>query len=197
VTLPNCEPDSHALSLSQILTGPEWAARVRAGDIDAFEAAFRALCPGLCVYLLRYLHSREAAEDLIQEVFLSIWKNRGTLDVRESVTTYLYTVARNRALDVLKHERVVARWRQHVTPITDAVPSVAEDEVADAEMTEALRRAIEALPPRCREIYLLNRQQGLTYADIATSLGISVKTVETQMGRALKAIRARLQHLLP
>lgn len=174
------------------LTGPEWAARVRAGDVDAFEAAFRAISPGLTVFLLRYVYAREQAEDIVQDLFLAIWRQRATLDVRESVATFLYAAARNRAISALRHARVVERARQGDLSDTLSIVPAVEEVLRDAELTEALSRAVEALPARCQEIFRLNREGGRTYVAIAEELGVSIKTVETQMGRALRAIRARL-----
>lgn len=175
---------------------PEWVERIRAGDERAFEALFRALAPGLCVVVTRYVESRQVAEELVQELFFDIWTRRAQLVIEQSITSYLYTAARNRALNHAKRERRVVPWRAaaeaHAAKHDPASPS--ESELLDAL---EVQDAIEQLPPRCRLIFTLNRQQEMTYGEIAASLGLSIKTVETQMGRALKALRERLKHLLP
>ncbi len=175
--------------------GPEWIQRIRAGDEAAFEALFRALAPGLCALVTRYVDSRPVAEELVQELFFDLWSNRATLSADQAITGYLFAAARNRALNHLRHERRIVRWDDGDDPRrSHADPSAAgESELLDAL---ELQDAIEHLPARCRLIFTLSRQQDMTYGEIASSLGLSVKTVETQMGRALRSLRERLRHLL-
>jgi RNA polymerase sigma-19 factor, ECF subfamily len=175
--------------------GHEWAERIRSGDEAAFEALFRALAPGLCALVARYVRSRPVAEEIVQDLFFDLWTRRAELAVEQALPAYLFTAARNRALNHLKRER-------RIVPLPDAGRT--DDDPDGAAPTESqlldaleLQDAIHQLPPRCRLIFTLNRQQDLTYGEIAKSLGLSIKTVETQMGRALKALRERLQHLIP
>jgi len=173
--------------------GPEWVERIRAGDEPAFEALFRALAPGLCALVTRYVGARAVAEEIVQDLFLELWTRRSELSIDQSIAAYLFTAARNRALNHRKRER----------RIIDLAPSDHPDEAdptarGEAELLDALelQDAIAQLPARCRLIFTLNRHQDLSYTEIATSLGLSVKTVETQMGRALRALRDRLRHLV-
>src|SRR3954466_1313033 len=85
--------------------GPEWIERIRAGDEAAFEALFRALAPGLCALVARYVHSRAVAEELVQDLFLDLWTRRSQLAVEQALTSYLYMAARNRALNHLKRDQ--------------------------------------------------------------------------------------------
>ena len=171
-------------------------ARIRAGDERAFEALFRAFAPGLCALVSRYVGSPAVAEELVQDLFLALWQQRAQLSVDRSVSSYLCTAARNRALNHLRRERLAQRWRHEATP-PERVPVADSASPTEGELLELLelQDAIGQLPARCRLIFTLNRQQEMTYGEIAASLGLSIKTVETQMGRALKALRARLQHL--
>jgi RNA polymerase sigma-70 factor (ECF subfamily) len=175
--------------------GPEWIEKIRAGDEAAFEALFRALAPGLCALVTRYVHSRSVAEEIIQDLFFDLWSRRAQLVIEQAITSYLFTAARNRALNHVKRERRVVPW--------SAVPTSWPEEAdascpTEAELLDALelQDAIEHLPARCRLIFMLNRHQEMTYGEIAKSLGLSIKTVETQMGRALRALRDRLRHLV-
>lgn len=188
------------MSLPQRLPphGPDWIAQIRAGDEAALEAVFRAFAPGLCALAARYVRSRAVAEELVQELFLDLWTRRGQLTIEQTLDAYLCTAVRNRALNHLRREHRLTVWREGV------VAAEREGEPGDASApTESslldaleLQDAIAHLPARCRLIFTLNRQQEMTYAEIATSLGLSIKTVETQMGRALKALRARLRPVL-
>ena len=166
---------------------PEWIQRIRVGDEAAFEALFRAFAPGLCAFLGRYVQSRAVAEDLVQDLFLTLWNKREELEITGTVDTYLFGAARNRALNHLRHERVADRFR--TTVLERATPQALSNEVEILELLE-VQEAVDTLPARCRLIFTLHHHQGLTYQEIAHSLGLSIKTVETQMGRALKALRA-------
>lgn len=177
---------------------PEWIDRIRAGDVAAFEALFRALSPGLCVLVTRYVREHPVAEELVQDLFLDLWTRRAELVVDRALTAYLYTAARNRALNHLRRERRLTAWPAAATAHADDDPADADPSAPnESELLDALelQDAIDQLPPRCRLIFTLNRRHDMTYGEIATSLGLSVKTVETQMGRALKSLRDRLRHL--
>jgi RNA polymerase sigma-70 factor (ECF subfamily) len=175
--------------------GPEWIERIRSGDQAAFEALFRALAPGLCSLVTRYVKSRHVAEEIVQDLFFEMWTRRSELVVEQALTSYLFTAARNRALNHLKREQRATRWSAATAAGMDEIDPSASDESALLDALE-LQDAIEHLPARCRLIFTLNRQQDMTYGEIAHSLGLSIKTVETQMGRALKALRERLRHLV-
>lgn len=168
------------------------AERIRAGDSEAFSTLFQSTYPNLCALAARRVGSPEIAEELVQDVFLRIWERRQTLDPEQSVTRYLYRAARNAAMNHLKHRRVSERFQAQASPGVGSSRVTPEDHLGYAELLEAAQEAIEELPDRCREIFLLSRQSHLKYSEIAQLLGLSVKTVETQMGRALKALRTRL-----
>ncbi len=166
--------------------------RIRAGDPTAFERLFLTYHPGLCAFAYRYLGAPDLAEEIVQEVVLFIWERRETWDVRSSVKSYLYTAVRNAALSYLRHERVVRHRQTEARALFETSSAGADFEAAAADAAAAVRRAIERLPERCRLVFTLHREQGLTYAEVAQVLGISPKTVEVQMGRALKSLRSAL-----
>ena len=171
---------------------PEWIQAIRAGDHGAFEALFRAYHASLCSFAYRYLGARDLAEEIVQEVFLCIWERRESWDVRTSVRSYLLTSVRNAALSYLRHERVVRRRQAEVRDIHESVAASPEGRALEAETVVAVRQAIGRLPDRCRLVFTLHREQGLTYAEVAEVLGISPRTVEVQIGRALKSLRKHL-----
>jgi RNA polymerase sigma-70 factor (ECF subfamily) len=158
-------------------------------EVDAeIDALFRVHYNALCGFVFRYVRSHETAEELVQDTFFRLWAQRKREGRIESEKAYLFTIARNSALNYIRRSQMEARWQ--ATEITrDSRPAVADDDLAHDELEAVLRRAIEHLPKRCRLIYTMSRQQELTYVEIARVLGLSVKTVETQMGRALKALR--------
>lgn len=170
--------------------GAEWLERLRDGDERAFEALFRAFTPGLVALVTRYVRSRQVAEELVQELFLTLWQRRLTLDVRQGVNTYLYVAARNRAFAHLRHERVVA---QHAATVVGRLDDPASPADADLLAILDLQEAIERLPAQCKLVFRLSRQHGMANAEIATFLDLSIKTVEAHLTRALKALRGHLQ----
>ncbi|MEA2760807.1 MAG: hypothetical protein QOD47_91 [Gemmatimonadaceae bacterium] len=134
---------------------------------------------------------RAPAEEIAQEVMLELWRRRESLQVEQSFGAYLMRSTRNRALNHVRHQRIVARELAAATlelresPGTDA-------EMLGVELEKVVREAIAALPDRCREVFELSRGQGMRYVDIAEVLEISVKTVEKRMGQALSELRDRL-----
>jgi RNA polymerase sigma-70 factor, ECF subfamily len=175
----------------------EWVEAIRAGDPSAFEALFHAYHAGMCSFAYRYLGARDLAEEIVQEVFLCVWERRETWHVRTSVRSYLLTAVRNAALSYLRHERVVRRRQIEIPDSQETLAVSPEVRAQEAELITAVREAIARLPERCRVAFTLHREQGLTYVEVAEVLGISPRTVEVQIGRALKALRKRLAHHRP
>jgi RNA polymerase sigma-70 factor, ECF subfamily len=181
-------PDSGAgVSFAGVLTG----------DPQAFEALFRAYVEPLCAFVYTYVERQDVAQEIVQDLFCWLWVHRHSLPAMGSVRAYLYSAARNRAINHIRDSRVELQFEataagdRHGTPGTCSThtPS-AEAEAAD--LAEALSRALRAMPPRCREVFTLTRDQQLSHAEVAQVLGISIKTVEIHMGRALALLRERL-----
>jgi RNA polymerase sigma-70 factor (ECF subfamily) len=182
------DPDEEPLPPDE----PSWARRVRAGDVAALEEAFRACYANMCGFVRAQVASADTAEDLVQDVFMRVWQTRNRLDPNGSLRSLLYRAAHNAALNFLKHRNVESRWLHTATTSTAGLAVGGDDPAAFKELAGAVDHALAALPERCRLIFIMSRQQGLSYAEIAETLDLSVKTVETQMGRALKALRSAL-----
>jgi RNA polymerase sigma-70 factor (ECF subfamily) len=163
-------------------------------DDDWLERLFREHYATLCTFAHGYLASDDAAEDLVQDLFVAIWRNPARWrDAGDALRPLLFVAARNRALDLLKHQRVRERHAPSLALVLEeSTPPAADALLTHHEVQRALEGAIAALPDRAREIYRLSRGHGLTSRQIAERLGISVKTVETQMGRSLKRLRIAL-----
>jgi RNA polymerase sigma-70 factor (ECF subfamily) len=127
---------------------------------------------------------------------LELWRRREQLDVTESVRGYMLQATRNRALNHLRHRGIERRSEPHLIETASRVPQ-ADVATREAEIETAIRSAIADLPERCRAVFELSRVEGLKYVEIAQRLGISVKTVEVQMGKALRVLRERLKPWLP
>jgi RNA polymerase sigma-70 factor (ECF subfamily) len=192
MSLPLTNPVSAAGG--QELEEPAFVSRIRAGDAAAFELLFRAHHPGLCAFATRLLDGgrRDIAEELVQEVFLYVWRHREGWEVRTSARSYLYSAVRHAALAQSRHERVVRRYTAETISLFDRPPRRTDADLTAEESARMIAAAIARLPERCRMVFTLTRQQGLSYAEAADVMGISVKTVDVQMGRALKALRKQL-----
>ena len=175
----------------------DWAARIRAGDTAAFERAFRTYHPALCKFACRYVHSYDVAQELVHDVFVTLWEERARLRVGK-LKSYLYAAVRNSAISHLRHERVERRWREQA-PTTAAPVDENEGErrLETAELEAAVERVLDVVPERCRLALTLRWQRQMSYAQVAAAMGISVKTVEIYVGRGLAILRESYQSLAP
>jgi RNA polymerase sigma-70 factor (ECF subfamily) len=177
------------------LTESELLDRLRRGDQAAFDTIFRTHYAQLVGVAEPMLGDRASAEEIAQDVMLELWRRREALNV-ESLRAYLIRAARNRALNQIRHDKVTRLAEPFAAGETTA-PSSAESDLADQEIEQAVRDAVQQLPDRCREVFELSRVHGLKYSEIASTLDISINTVEAQMGKALRMLRERLASFLP
>jgi len=174
----------------------DWIAGLQAGDQATFEAIFRAYYPRLVVLVQAYVRSKETAEDLVQQLFVNIWRRHQTLEISESLNSYLYRAARNTAFNHLRHARVERLGHEQIAAAPLRLVEPADAMVGEHDLARAIDQAVEELPERCRLVFTLSRREGLTQREIAEALGISVKTVETQMHRAFETLRTKLAPFL-
>ena len=170
--------------------------RLRLGDAEAFETIFRSHYAPLVSAAAALTRDGATAEEIVQEVMLELWRRKAELVIDSSLRAYLFRATRNRALNQLRHERVVQDRAMFAAGET-STPSSADATLTEHEIDAAVEHALTALPERCREVFELSRKHGLRYAEIADVLGISVKTVEAQMGKALRILRDKLSAWLP
>lgn len=169
---------------------------LRAGDESAFDALFRTWYEPLVRFASRMVGDRARAEEVAQDALFELWNRRATLAPQGSVQAWLFQTVRNRALNVIRHDGIVARAEPRVASAMqgagDASQVDADVALAEAELHVAIAQAIDALPPRCREVFLLSRRHNLRQAEIAARLGIGIKAVEANMTRALRELRRTL-----
>jgi len=164
---------------------------LREDDYPAFQLLFKKMYSPLCQFCLKFVQVREVAEELVSDVFFTIWKNRHRIIVA-SPKAYLFTAVRNRGYDYLrKVKRSVWCDLEEATNIASETAD-SQEMMIHHELSGQIDRSIAGLPRQCRLIFEMSRDHGLKYREIATMLNISVKTVETQMGRALKHLRQSL-----
>jgi len=175
-----------------VRTDPDLIKGIIAGDSRAFEEFYKRYFTALCLFANSRTGDAELSREVVQEVFLSLWKNRSKLVIRESAKSYLYRAVINRIINHFKHKKVEAAYRESLEK--DPADSNQADQY---ELEEKLFQLIDALPPRRKEVFTLSRFEGLRYKEIAQRLNISPKTVEGQMSQALKFLEENLQEYLP
>jgi len=165
------------------------------GNPAVFESLFKDHYGPLCGFAGKFVEDSQVAEELVQELFVQLWEKKETFTFSGTFKSYLYASIRNSALNHLKHLKV-RKGYQNYMEARETQPT-ASDPLDLAELESHIQNAVKALPDRCREVFLYSRKEGLKYAEIAERMGISVKTVEAQMGKALKMLRERLREYLP
>jgi RNA polymerase sigma-70 factor (ECF subfamily) len=173
----------------------EWIEKIARGDRIAFEKLFTFYCQPLINFARRYVKDTHIAENIAQDVFVKIWQNRSRLDPSSDIKIYLYTAVKNQSYNYFRHLDVKRRAVENLNLVQQSVKTP-EDERNEKEIITTINKAIEKLPKKARIIFSMNRFDNLTYKEIARIQNISVKTVETHMGRALKSLRDQLAHLL-
>ena len=165
------------------------------GDKEAFRILFYDFFSPLCVYAHRYLDNMEACEDIVQDVFYRIWRDRKELSIQSSSRGFLVTCVRNACLDLIRRNEVEQRWMESAMNFQTEEDNV--DLYSTRELEKLLDDALAKLPERIAIIFRKNRFEGKTYAEIAVEQEISVKTVEANMSKALKFLRVELKDYLP
>ena len=161
-------------------------------DHSAFEGVFAELYGPLCSYAFSYLKAPDLCEDIVQEVFTRVWERRRDILHTDGVRFYLFTAVRNTCISYLRQEKKSKAFAETESEQQfDTIVPLRSTNV-DADFHRLLREAIDTLPEKCREIFILSRLSKMKYKEIADVLGISVKTVENQIGKALKQVRVFL-----
>ena len=168
---------------------PELLKMIRQGNEESFAKAFDHYYTSLCYFTDKYIHDLDESRSLVQQVFVDLWIKRDKLVIQHSLKSYLFKAAQNSALDYLKHKLVETKYLNDIKPEEIIVE---RDLIEEAELNARINAAIGELPEKCREIFILCRFEELRYTEIALRLGISVKTVEMQMGIALKKLKLKL-----
>lgn len=169
---------------------------IKQSDETAFEKVFRAYYQALCNYAHSFLKDMDEAEEVVQSVFHSFWEKRQALEIRVSLKSYLYKTVYNHCLNKLKHNKIKDAYKNYNAVQISQNPVFASHLAINNELEKQIKEAIESLPEQCRLIFRLSRFEELKYNEIASQLGISVKTVENQMGKALKILREKLAEYL-
>lgn len=170
-----------------------WLAALQKGDAAALRSIFDRYYPPLLGDIYRLIPDEDTCKDLAQEVFVELWRKRGELDIHTSLRAYLRRAGVNRALNHIKTQRrTVLDAPEGRVDIVDDTDWELQRQDHQENLEHALREAIDQLPEKCRVVFSLSRFEHLSHREIADELGISVKTIENQITRAMRLLRAAL-----
>lgn len=164
-------------------------------DEEAFRILFFEFFSSLCVFARRYIDDWDTCEDLAQDTFFKIWKNRKSIEVDTSSRNFLITSMRNSCIDYLRRQDSARIWQEK--ELRKKLEYTSDDLYSHIELEQMLTDALSKLPENIREVFEMNRFEGKTYKEIAGEKNISIKTVETYMSKALKTLRVELKDYLP
>lgn len=171
---------------------------LRKGDANVYREIFNAFYTPLCQYALIYLDDTVEAEEIVHQFFIKLWEKRTELEIRISLKSYLFQSIRNQCFNHIRDQK----RKMHVVDSLEELENELLQEIAVHEemdlptLKSEIEKAIQLLPPKCREIFLLSREKELSYREIAEELDVSKKTVENQMGIALKRLKEELSPIL-
>jgi len=163
------------------------------GDKGAFRFFFEKYYTDLCNFVNIYLNDPITTEDIVQDIYVYFWNKKENIRIETSVKSYLLKASKNKSLNYLRDKKarlVIQNKLAEESETSYEIPVISED---NHRLQEIIKKAVESLPEKCREIYILSKEKKLTYNEISNELGISVKTVENQMGNALKKMREFLR----
>lgn len=159
-------------------------------DKTSYKHLFETYYASLCNLSYRIVGDIDKAEDIVQDVFVKIWNDKDNLDDSNNIKSYIFTMAKNRSLEVLRREGIASKMLQNIIPINpDEDIIIDEAEAEKYQLIDQLYVSIRQLPPKCGEVFTLSKVNGLSYIQIADQLNISIKTVENHMGKAFKLLR--------
>jgi RNA polymerase sigma-70 factor (ECF subfamily) len=182
--------------VNQIPENSDLIIGIKQGNTQSFELLYRFLYPRLCAFARKFLQNTDDAEEVVQEIFYNLWKNKDHLDENKSIYSYLFTSAKNSCLNLIESKKCRTKYAE-LMKLLYVEGSADNNNSYHALLTQDLEKdfqlALEKLPQECRKIFVLSRIEGLKYQEITDRLNISIKTVETQMSRALSKLRLQLK----
>ncbi len=171
--------------------------QVAVGDTRAFRQIFDALFSNLTKFSFSFVHSKEAATEIVDELFVQLWVKRDDIMKINDLRVYLYTATKNASLNYIskKAKQIELEPYENLqVQMTDLVSP--EQIMISKEMLQKIKEAIDSLPPRCKLIFKFVREDGLSYSEVAEILGLSIKTIDSQMVIAVARIRAKLMNVI-
>jgi RNA polymerase sigma-70 factor (ECF subfamily) len=183
--------------LKDTKSNTELVKRLKNGDMVAFDAIYNNYCHKLHEFVLMYLKQEEDAEEIVQEVFIKIWESRSKIDVYASFNSFLFTIAYNATMSLLRKRVSETKSREFLKSVQKIdVEENVIDEIHFKELNFKVQSLLNQLTPRQKEIYLLSREEGLTHEEIAQKLNISESTVNNHLVSTLKYLKSHIDNSL-
>jgi RNA polymerase sigma-70 factor (ECF subfamily) len=170
---------------------------IRNGNEAAFEKVFKMYFRNLHAFAYTFTKDDDIAEEIVQNVFFRIWEKKNQLQIDDSLRAYLYRSVHNESLNHIKHLKVKTSFQLQYSDHMESSNQDASHQMIASELEDKIQKAINELPQQCRTIFQMSRFEQLKYQQIADQLNLSIKTVENQMGKALKVLRIKLVEYLP
>ncbi|NDV57223.1 RNA polymerase sigma-70 factor [Bacteroides sp. 519] len=168
--------------------------KIKEGNINAYEHVFKLYYSGLMIYAFGIIGRKDIAEEIVQDVFYKIWKERENIQILHSIKSYLYGAVRNQSLQYCEHQEVKERYKQKVLLANvEAHEDNPEEQFLIKELEEIINKTLKQLPPRRQQIFKLHRFEGKKYKEIADELSLSVKTIEAEMTKTYQALRKEIE----
>lgn len=162
-------------------------------DEKTFEQIFRTHFSSLCHFARKYIRDTDVCKEIVHNVFVNIWEKRTSIDLQKNIKSYLFSAVYSRCMNYIRDQKKFdGNAQEHIEVMEKADDQDIEQKMAETELEGRINLAIQSLPEKCREVFQLNRIEGLKYKEIAEKLGISIKTVENQVSKALKVLRENL-----
>lgn len=167
--------------------------RLQEGDYSAFSNVFSAYYRDLVIFASRYTNDLSHAEELVQDTFVMLWEDRCSIRINTSLKSYLLKTVQNKCIDWFRHKKIVQAHHNYVLEKPPQFALNTDSYLLYSELNERIENALKLLPDTISEAFRLNRQKGLKYAEIAEISGVSVRTVEVRIGKALHLLRRYLK----
>ncbi len=181
------------MQIADYIEDQELAFRISKGDRAAFDIVFRRYYQGLVIYAFRFIMEESSAEEIVQDFFVNLWEKRSNLVFTDSIKSYFFTSVKNRCFNYLKRRKIEMEVIEKLKSVSEQSLLFDQDVYVASELQEKIIQAVNALPERCREVFIMSRFKGMKNDEIAQELNLSKRTVETHISNAISSLRHHLK----
>jgi RNA polymerase sigma-70 factor (family 1) len=178
------------------LTDQELTALLQNGDQLAFTEIYNRYWEILFKHARRMLHEDDEAQDVVQDIFAVLWTNRATLNLRSSLSSYLYSAVRNKIINLINHDKIKNNYLSSLERFIDHGSSITDQLILEKELAQSIEREVSSLPEKMREAFELSRKSSLSYKEISEKMHISENTVKKHISNAIRILRSRLDVII-
>lgn len=169
---------------------------IKNGDERAFEHVFKLHYPSLCAYAYSFLKDKDESEELVQQTFYVFWAKRHKIEIKQSIKSYLFRSVQNASTNKLKQIKTREKYKDYYKITAETYTNTASNNIQHKQLEKRLNEVIDSLPEQCKNTFKLSRFDHMKYSEISEIMGISTKTVESHISKALKILRVELKEYL-